>query len=649
MTQAVKKDKDKDVKPVSIIVHGKKHDDMFNWASLIIERGKKVRDQVRTISMGGFGASRTDFISRTKAQYNYYRDLLSALYEEGSDVYDSLAPDELLLENDLLQVMRAKLAILTSGTPSWRYKPLDAEETDRIDQINQILPIRLEEEEYTHARVTWLAQASCYGVAVPTLFHDQSQNEPFGQDHFDVLDPLGFLWEFGANRINGRGAKRSSIFIAVRMLLKGDIERNWGREVNKPHEGLVEPREFSILHALAADRLTGKSTYGELDDEKIPEIQIWIDDTSTEAITKKKKVVSQEPVLNTQTGEYELDESGNILLRDVESEEDEDTGFARMSFPKGRLIVFAGRTLMFNGNNPYAHGQKPFGHIVNTWDGLNFVGLSDVDIGVSTQRAKSITDNSFYMNIRNFPGIAQLAEEGLTDKEKGIEKDENGLLLIRKRAFYEGDVLKWIQPASFTQDQYFFNQDRGRAIEKDIGVQQQSYGRTKAADSGIKVSAIDDIVTRFHGPMLQGELLTIAGFARQWLYNLNQYDKMPRAYTVENEMGMPQQFSFAGQGKVAPERRIEIIPAPLMSNSEAQFAKLIEMKGVLGPELPANSILKRSGIPELVTETMRNEQTMAMMTELVKRLKGTGILEKLLPEIVPLEQQIEEGNANAPA
>lgn len=627
---------------IKTVIDNVKHNSIHEWALEQIRRGLEVRD-LGLEEFGGFKSTSERYVEHIKSNYRYCQDLLSELKNE----YHNIEADpnsQLLIQNKLYQRMRNKLAMLLQVVPFWRYSHIDEGDAREVSEINNVLPQALHEQEFREMQIDMIAQCQTYGTAVGGLFHTNAQGEPEGEQYFECLDPLSFLWSFRATKINGKSSKRCICFIHVDFRRQAYLEKKWGVKITDPSP-MIKPENFSILHALAHDGLAN------IDDDFIPEINIWYDDMTSEPVMQRE-LTGYEPIKHPETGEDMLDENGNPVTDEV-WEDKPITGKLRMKYPDYRLITFCGSTLTYDGQNPYFHGMIPCFKITNTKDGVNFCGLSDPQIGSSTQRVLFDLSNDMVKVIKQAPGIAEIDMSGVdkTDQDSPIKK-EGPFYTLRRRRGHPTPVLEWRQPPMISQDYFLFLANLDRDLDDLIGSQPVSIGNASASDSGIKVETEDDKVLRFHTPITEDMKIMVQQIAKMWLLNMYQFHKYPRPYKYQNpDTGKQGYTMFQGNqmfnnsqllGKIFIDKLqlvksipVDVIPASYFASNRRELQKyLIELKGVLGDGLPNYSILKRADDPDLVDEGMRQERMMLMQqralelqNEMLEAAKAQGLFE----------------------
>ena len=634
----IKPRKSADIKPVSTVIDGEDVQDIRKWAIDKIEKLKTARDVMLPNPVSNVAVTRHNgYIKRIVANYEYFHTLREQINKEFN--YDE-TDDTLRTENFLQQMMRDKFGMLANANMAFQFKPIDGSNVEQVDfvyKLNQVLPVRLLEEEFPQARIDAIAQASAYGTAVMVYLHKSPEHER----HFETLDPLGFLVDFGKMFINGRGAKVSKTFIIVRMRPPAEIEREWGKKINAgEHKNIVRPEEFSLMYAMNPQRIA-HGYWGE-----IPEVMIFYEDQTTELV--KVNIPRMEKVVNPDTLAVELDEEGNEIMRPVTNPETGDpeydeksTGKRGLKYPDGRLMVFAADQVCYDGHTPYDHGLVPGMVYRNTYDGVNFFGLGDPDIGGDTQLSISEMSAKFQDNIKSMNSMLAINTKSMTDKLENLFTIENGISVIRLEGLTRGvpinEVMQYLIPPIMSQDQFLYYKQKVHELSFLMGSTRETF----ASESGRKLKMMDEQSMRFNTPMLISEDLGLRDIALMFLYNLRQFDDVPMPYPINDENGNPTEpIMFSGQmdGLYSQDGYDKGIDFPvtvhrrsiLTSNSDDELEKLVQIRPLIGDDPLSDEILMLLGNPELMRRVISDRKNRAKIAELLQLAQEAGVFDALM-------------------
>ncbi len=616
------------------VIDGKEEKCILAWANQLINTCLAARDKMIPSKVtNSIRQTSNNFVERAKRDYDYYHDLKSRLYGECD--LDTDTP----VVNWLQQRMRTKFGILASNMLGFEYERIGEEDAEFVNSLNQVLRIKLREQGYPDAMMDVIAQATSFGTSHIGLFHTFTEGEPEGLQYFETLDPLGVLVNFGALHINGYSSKRAKSLIIVRMRPKGKIEREYKTKIedDNPQAFLSDIRKFNIMYSVAGDTFTRQ-------DDMIPEIIILHDDETTEDVIEEAPKMT--PVIIKDTNEVLLDNDGKVVYDNVVDPESGEyvfekkkTGYIRMKYPKGRVIVISGRQILFDGNNPYKHGLRPLVKINNTWDFVNYWGLSDVDIGSNTQQAITKLDRDIFRNIENLVGILGISQFGLVDPEQPILREE-GLRTMRLTRDVGSAginaVLRFFQANAFTQDQYLYRQRLVEELGHMIGTPAPSIGKAYAADSGVKFEAQYQVAKEFHNPLVMKQVLAIHELAKMWICNESQFNIDERTFAIINKKGEHAAFEYSGRmEEMSKDYPVEVRIYHLSpTGREQEMAEMIKLKELV-PELPNDLILRLSRIPEVVEYARMEQANRAGLYSLLQNIDEAGfseIMEKMAKE-----------------
>ena len=612
-------------------IDGERIEDLWEWTRQKVDNLLRARD-LMTQSLYSSDTTRNDYVSGYSAHVvrnlDYYRDLRQALLRDGARIGTGS-----MVTNHLFQNIRTKYAMLIDNPASWRYTSGKPASTKFVHNLNHIKNVEIGRQQYYIMRMEAIAQMIAFGTSLTGFKHTIAYNQPYGDDYFYCCDPLSFLIDYGSRHINSSDPFSASILIVVEFKKKGVIEREYGKVIDDA-ESLIEPRKFSLWHNVPSsiDGLELEDMTG-----KIEEVSIYMRDDTTTPIYEDVPVML--PVIDyTQNPPVAVDESPDI---DPETGQPHTkrkaTGKRMMKYPDYRKIVFSRRTILYDGVLPENHGMIPHALWKNADMGIAPFGVGDIDIGRDDQINISEIQNAINDTIKSMPPIMLLNKKAIANKNEPIERDIDGFKVINVERLANGETLDSIvafkQPTAISQDQIIQLRDSIQNLHDTIGSQQESFGVSAAADSGIKNEGQDARVLRFHSPILRQETRNIQHYAIMWLSNLIQFGNQKRTFSIIDAKGRP---ALQELHSALPELReaayfgIEIAPHSGVAGSDAYFKSLVELNGLLPNAIPMNLILRYSPHPELVEMAESQALEREKIVKLVEHLEQTGQLDQLL-------------------
>lgn len=615
------------------IVDGDHIDDLWQYLIDMIDAGLKARDLMTRPNVTGGSAPYGQYELHVARNYRYFSFLRAALAHDGINVGSGN-----LSTNDLLQSIRNKYAMVMENAANWRWASGKPENVGFTHNLNYIKNVELGRQGFYLARAEAIMQMCVFGASAVGFHHTISTNEPYGDDYFHCTDPLAFLFEFGSRHINGIDPASSRMFIVVNYRSVKAMEREYGVKIDDG-ASLIEHRKFSIWHGMSG---LGMSTGSDADDfmcGRAEEVTVYFRDEST--VPVYEDVPRMLPVIDfrtqTQTGEtQDVDpETGEPQFDKVK------TNRRRMRYRDYRKIVFSRNTMLFDDNLPDNHGLIPYLIYKNVESGISPYGLSDVDNHRDEQITLASIQNTINDSVLNAPGVVLMNEKYVQNPHKPFERDENGLLIMKidnlSRNATLDNVIAYKQPSAMSQDAYNHYQTSKQNMRDGIGSQQETFGVSAAADSGIKNEGQNARVLRYHSPIARQEARNMEQLAVMWLSNLIQYQSRKKSYaivgpdgiasmeTLWNTMDELQDVCYLG---------VEVVPQKnIYSTSDDDFRELLELKSILGIDLNSNDVLRASRFPNLVQSAMKRDEQREKVIKLIQSLEQSGQLDQLLSTI----------------
>jgi hypothetical protein len=602
-----------------------KDEDIIGWAHNRLTQLIEDRNIVMPTKLTGDDVySHRNFIELMKRNYAYYYDLKSRMLR------DSTCSDESPVINWMLQRIRTKYGIMTANIKGFQFDKFSEDDTDFVYKVNQVVRVKLLQQEYIEAMLDSLLKLSVFGTSHIGLLHTFAWNEPDGEQYFEALDPLGVLVNFGALRLNGRTSHRAKTVILIRMRPKGMIEREYGVDIESDDPSdFIDVTKISLIHAVTGNKFQYKS-------DMLPEIMIFHDDETREPIMERN--IKRRPVKVMDTNEDLLDENGELVYEDVYKDgepvyEEKATDGMRMKYPNGRLIVLCGHQVLYDDVNPCDHGMRPLVKLSNTEDGINYWGLSDIDIGASTQQAITRLDSDIFESISQCIGALGIDETKLRDKNENVFR-EQGVKIIRMKAECNiNNSAGYLQATGLTQDAYLYRYKLVDDLGYLIGTPGVTMSKSFAAESGSKFESQYNVAVEFHNPIEVNQVLVILQLARMWFFNERQFNRGVTNYSVEDRQGIREGLPYSGaMENMKKDYPVEVsIYKMAPTGREQDMSELISLKEIV-PELPNDLVLRLSRIPEVVQYARQEKANRIGLAGILQGMDKAGfgpILEKI--------------------
>jgi hypothetical protein len=418
------------------------------------------------------------------------------------------------------------------------------------------------------------------------------------------------------------------------------IEREYGVEIESDDASdFVDVTKISLMHAVTGNVFQYKS-------DIIPEIMIFHDDETREKI--KEKYIDRRPVKVKDTNEDLIDNEGNVVFEDVYKNgepvyRERDTDGWRMKYPNGRLIVICGHQPLYDEVNPYDHGMRPVVKLPNTHDGINYWGISDIDIGASTQQAITSLDSDIFESIKQSIGVLGISEMGLKDPNENVFREQGVRMVRMKNQININDSAGYLQASGLTQDAYIYRYKLVDDLGYLIGTPGVTMSKSFAAESGSKFESQYNVAVEFHNPIEASQVLMIMQLARMWFFNERQFNRSTINYSVEDRNGLKVSMPYSGiMDNMKKDFPVEVsIYKMAPTGREQEMSELTSLKEIV-PELPNDLILRLSRIPEVVQYARMEKANRIGLANILQNIDQSGFGDVL--QKMAMQNATAEGN-----